>query len=453
MQASDFGSDFCWGVSSSSYQTEGAFLTDGKGPSIWDEFCKQHGKIQDGKSATIACDFYNHYIQDLILMQFLNIPNFRFSISWPRLFPNGIGGKNEKGFDYYDRLIDYCLELGIQPWITLYHWDLPAALEHKGGWMNREIIHWFEEYVTACIKRYSDRVAKWMVLNEPLAFTGAGYFLGLHAPGKKGLSNFIPAMHHAALCQGIGASLIKSFNSSLQVGTTFSCAHIDPISNTALNMEAARRMDALLNKLYIHPLLGLGYPVNDLPFLKLVEKYFQPNDLHLMEAEMDFIGLQNYTREVVSYSPFVPYLNARLIKAKNRHVPMTEMEWEIYPRGIYELIKMFDQYPRIKSLIITENGAAFDDKVVDDKINDLPRINYLQAYLSEVLKAKSEGAKVDGYFAWSFTDNFEWSEGYSKRFGLVYVDYQSQKRIIKSSGYWYRNFLAQLSSKMHRAAV
>lgn len=444
MQALDFGNDFYWGVSSSAYQAEGGYLTDGKGFSIWDEFCSVNGKIHEGQSATVACDFYNHYIQDLILMQFLNIPNFRFSISWSRLFPQGIGAKNEKGFDYYDRVIDNCLELGIQPWMTLYHWDLPAALEKKGGWVNRDIIYWFQEYVTACIQRYSDRVSKWMVLNEPLVFTGAGYYLGLHAPGKKGLSNFLPAMHHTALCQGIGARLIKSLNHKVDVGTTFSCAHIDPISDSLLNKETAQRFDALLNKLYIHPLLGMGYPTEELPFLKTVEKYFYPNDLHLMEAPVDFIGLQNYTREVVSYSSFVPYLRGRLVPAKHRGVPTTGMDWEIYPKSIYEVVKKFDQYPQVKSIIITENGAAFNDQVIEEKVIDLSRIEFLRSYLKELLKAKEEGAKIDGYFVWSFTDNFEWSEGLSKRFGLVYVDYATQKRIIKSSGFWIRNFLAEL---------
>ena len=450
IKAADFGKDFHWGVSSSAYQTEGAYREDEKGLSIWDAFTKMNGKISDGSNGNTATNFYDRYIQDLILMQYLNIKNFRFSIAWSRVLPEGIGSYNEKGLDYYDRLIDFCLDCGIQPWVTLYHWDLPLALEQKGGWTNREIIHWFEDYVTLCIQRFGDRVKNWMVLNEPVVFTGAGYFLGLHAPGKKGLSNFLAAVHHALLCQSGGARLIKQHNASFNVGTTISCSQVDAVENNLLHNEAAQRVDVLMNRLFIEPLLGMGYPLRDLKVLQQVEKFVKDGDEAKLSFDMDFIGLQNYTREVVRYSSIMPYINARIIKAGKRNVPCTEMDWEIYPQGMYQVLKRFDGYKKMPRIIITENGAAFHDEIKDGQVHDPERINFFKQYLQQVLKAKNEGVKVEGYFAWSFTDNFEWAEGYRPRFGLVYVDYATQKRIIKSSGFWYRHFLQKISEPQLR---
>lgn len=442
LQANDFGNDFSWGVAASAYQTEGAYLTDGKGLSIWDVFTSKQGHTYQKQNAQVACDFYNRYIQDLILMHYLNIKNFRFSISWPRIFPSGTGAINEKGLDFYDRLIDFCLEMGIEPWITLYHWDLPYELELKGGWTNREIINWFTDYVTVCVKRYSDRVKHWMVLNEPIVFTGAGYFLGIHAPGKKGLNNFLAATHHAVLCQALGGKLIKSLAPFTEVGTTFSTTYIEPVDDLKINAEAAHRTDVLVNRLFIEPLLGLGYPVNHLKILQQLEKYIEKDDEKLMQFDADFIGIQNYTREVVRHSSFIPYLNARIVKADKRGVATTTMNWEVYPQSIYHLLKKFSAYPQIKKIIVTENGAAFNDVVTDNNVHDHQRTAYLQQYIGQVLKARQEGVPVEGYFAWSFTDNFEWAEGYKQRFGLVYTDYNTQKRIVKSSGYWFQKFLS-----------
>lgn len=454
MRASDFGNEFKWGVSTSAYQSEGAAFTDGKGLSIWDEFCTVNGKIYKGQTAVESCDFYNRFVHDLILMDFLGFRNFRFSISWPRLFPNGIGEKNRKGFDFYDRLIDICLEMNIEPWVTLYHWDLPLALEQQGGWINREIVNWFSEYVYATVKRYSDRVKNWMVLNEPLAFTGAGYFLGIHAPGKRGLSNFLSAAHHAVLCQATGGRIIKSIDSNLNVGTTFSTIHIDAADTTKLDKDAAIRMDALTNRMFVEPLLGMGYPAADLKILQQIDKYMHAEDEKAMQFKMDFIGIQNYTREIVKYSAITPYIFAKIIKAKTRNVPLTTMGWEIYPKSIYKILKKFAAYPGVDNIMITENGAAFNDILVDGKVLDSERENYYRAYLREVLKAKIEGVPVNGYFAWSFTDNFEWADGYRQRFGLVYVNYQNQRRYIKSSGHWFRKFLTQaIQEQVHQIAV
>lgn len=437
----NFGKEFKWGVSSAAYQIEGGYQADGKALSIWDIFTGKRGKIHKGQNGNIACDFYNKYEEDLNLMKNLNIQNFRFSISWTRVIPSGTGTPNQAGIDYYNRLLDKCQELGIEPWVTLYHWDLPHALEQKGGWTNREIVGWFREYVVFCIKNFGDRVKHWLVLNEPLVFTGAGYFLGIHAPGKKGMKNFLPALHHAALCQAEGARIIKKQFPEALVGTTFSCSLIEPLRPNLKDKLAVKRIDALVNRLFIEAALGMGYPVEDLKFLKKLKKYQLPGDEELLKFDFDFIGVQNYTREIVRHSWFVPFVKARNIKADKRKVPLTEMNWEVYPESIYRMLKKFNSYKGVKKIYVTENGAAFKDTFEYCKINDEKRINYLKEYLAAVLKAKNEGVNVNGYFVWTFIDNFEWAEGFRPRFGLVHVDFKTQKRTVKASGLWYSKFL------------
>ncbi|CAN5323550.1 GH1 family beta-glucosidase [soil metagenome] len=437
----DFGAGFKWGVSTAAYQIEGGWNEDGKGISIWDKFCETKGKIYNNQSGKLTCDFYHRWKEDLQLMKEMNIPNFRFSISWTRLFPEGNGKINPAGISFYNQIIDYCLFLGIEPWVTLYHWDLPLALEESGGWTNRDIVSWFGDYVEACIVHFGDRVNYWMVLNEPMVFTGAGYFLGVHAPGKKGLRYFLPAVHHAALCQAEGARRIKSLRPGAEVGTTFSCSYIEPLMDTTRDRAAAERVDAVLNRLFIEPSLGLGYPTDKFDYLKRIEKYMQPGDQEKLKFDFDFIGVQNYTREIVKYSLFTPVLKANLVKANKRGGPITLMDWEVYPEAIYWMLKKFNNYPGVKKIYITENGAAFEDNLNGGKVEDPKRVEFLTSYLSQVLRAKKEGIKVEGYFIWTFTDNFEWAEGFRPRFGLVHVDFETQKRIIKSSGFWYNKFL------------
>jgi beta-glucosidase len=444
----DFGDDFQWGVSTAAYQIEGAHTADGKGLSIWDTFSQKKKKIIDNHNGNIACDFYNRYAEDIALMYELHIPNYRFSISWSRILPQGVGAINHKGIDFYNRIIDFCLELGIEPWVTLYHWDLPEVLQKKGGWTNREVIHWFGYFVDCCIKQFGDRVKKWMVLNEPMVFTGAGYFLGVHAPGKKGLSNFLSAAHHAALCQAEGGRIIKTLRNDCKVGTTISYSHIEPYSYTDKDFAAAKKVDALLNRLFIEPLLGMGYPVKDLKILERIERFMYSGDEGKLAFEMDFIGLQNYTRELVSHAPFMPFVKAKIIKASKRKVEHTLMDWEIYPPSIHLALKRIDQYPGVKEIIVTENGAAFKDEYIDGKVNDLRRQAYLKDHIEQVFLAKKDGVKVKGYFVWTLLDNFEWAEGFHPRFGLVYVDFETQQRTIKTSGHWYSNFIKNAATEM-----
>ncbi len=437
----DFGPEFKWGVSTAAYQIEGGWDTDGKGASIWDEFTTRKGKIANNEHGRTACDFYNRYTQDLAILQKLGIPNFRFSIAWSRILPEGIGRINQKGIDYYNRVINLCLELGIEPWITLYHWDLPLALEEKGGWTNREIINWFGEYVQLCVVSFGDRVKHWTVLSEPMAFTGAGYFLGLHAPGRKGLNSFMAAVHHAAMCQAEGGRIVRTLMPSARVGTSFSCSYVQPLGESDRNARAAIRVDALLNRLFAEPLAGLGYPTQDLKLLKHLEPFVKDGDESKLAFDMDFIGVQNYTRELVARSFFTPLIWAKLIKAEKRNVETTEMGWEIYPESIYEMLLKFGKYSAFKELIVSENGAAFQDHVFLGQVNDAQRKDFLESYLGQVLRAKRQGVNVTGYFVWSLTDNFEWAEGYKPRFGIVYVDFRTQERTIKESGYWFSSLV------------
>lgn len=443
MKAADFGTDFTWGVAAAAYQTEGGWLADGKGLSIWDVFTASKGKIAGSENARTACDFYNRYIQDLILMKSMNIPAFRFSIAWTRIFPDGTGKPNHAGIAYYNHLIDFCLELGIEPWITLYHWDLPQTLQESGGWCNRDILSWFGDYVQTCVRAFGDRVKHWMVLNEPMVFTGAGHFLGLHAPGLRSLNAFFAASHHAALCQAEGGRILRSERPDLRIGTTFSTSHITPFSQKPEDLSAAARIDAILNRFFVEPLLGLGYPIDELPFLHRIDRYMHAGDEQRLKFDMDFIGIQNYTREVVRHSFTRPLIHAQVIGANKRAVETTTMNWEVYPEGIYEVLHRFARYKNIPELIVTENGAAFPDEIESERIRDERRVKYLKDYLKQVLRAKREGVPVKGYFVWSFTDNFEWAEGFNPRFGLVHVDFRSQKRRVKDSGHWYRQFLSQ----------
>jgi beta-glucosidase len=436
-----FGDDFHWGVATAAYQIEGAHDADGKGPSIWDNFSRKKKKILNGHHADMACDFYNRYPDDVRLMHRLHIPNYRFSIAWSRIFPQGTGTVNQPGVDYYNRLIDVCLSHGIQPWITLYHWDLPEALQQKGGWTNREILNWFSSYVEFCIKQFGDRVKRWMILNEPMVFTGAGYFLGVHAPGKKGLTNFLAAVHHAALCQAEGGRIVRSLLTDASVGTTFSYSHIEPFRQNRRDEGAAKKTDALLNRLFIEPLLGMGYPVQDLKILQRLEKFYRDGDTARLAFDMDFIGLQNYTRELVRYAPLMPFVRAKIIKASKRNVVRTQMDWEVHPPSIYQALMRWNAYPNLKEIIVTENGAAFEDICIQGEVNDSERLNYIKDHIAQVLLSKRAGVRVNGYFVWTLLDNFEWAEGYFPRFGLVRVNFETQERTVKASGKWYANFL------------
>ncbi len=437
--------EFYWGLATSAYQIEGGKTSGGKRPSIWDTFTAKKGKIKNNENANLSCNFFEKYEEDIRLLKKLGIPNFRFSISWSRIFSHETKAILPEGIAFYNNIINLCIDLEITPWITIYHWDLPQFLEDKGGWANRNIIDDFIDYINICISFFGDRVKKWMVLNEPLVFTGAGYFLGIHAPGKKGLKNFLPALHHTMICQGVGIKLIQQKIRNASVGSTFSFSDIKAYSDKRRDLNAAKSVDVLINKLTLEPLLGMGYPKINASFDKKLKKYILPGDMHLIAAKPDFIGIQCYTCEVVKWTFFNPYLKAKIVSAKKRNKPTTLMNWEINPESIYNVLHKIKQYPQIPSLIVTENGAAFRDEVENYKVTDFQRTSFIKNHIEKVLQAKSEGVKVNGYFVWSFLDNFEWAEGFEPRFGVVHVDFKTLKRTVKMSGFYFSNLI-----KSHR---
>lgn len=442
LKRSDFGKDFVWGTATAAYQIEGGWNADGKGESVWDHFTHKHkGKIKTHENGDVACDFYNRYETDIELMRKMNIPASRFSISWPRVIPNGTGAVNQKGIDFYHRVIDKCLKENVAPWITCYHWDLPQALEDKGGWANRDSIKWFEEYVNVISKAYGDKVKNWMVFNEPMSFVPLGYLLGMHAPGYVNFNKFYKAVHHVTMCHGAGGRIIRANVKGANIGTTHSCSHIMPKDDKPANVKAARRADAFINRMFLDPTMGLGYPLADLPAMKHVIKHMQPGDEKLMPFDFDFIGLQNYSRMVAYNFGLIPIIHANQKNPKKNGNPYTEMGWEVYPEGIYHLLKKYGSYQNMKQIIVTENGAAFKDENVNGEINDTQRLQFIKDYLKQMLRAKNEGVNVNGYFIWSFMDNFEWAEGYRPRFGIVGVDFETQKRTVKASGKWFSDFL------------
>lgn len=439
----DFGPDFLWGTATAAAQIEGAWDVDGKSPSIWDTFSAKKKNIKDNTTNKEACDFYHKYPEDLELMSQMNFDVFRFSVAWSRVLPYGTTHVNQRGIDFYDRLIDTTLEKGMDPWITLYHWDLPQILEDKGGWTNRDVIDWFSEYTALCGSRFGDRVKNWMVFNEPLAFTAVGYLVGQHAPGKKGVKNFLKATHHTAMCQAEGGRILRNLLPDATIGTTFSVSKVTPRSNSKRDLNAAKKLDAFLNRLFVDPLLGKGYPMEDASILKGLKKVMLPGDEEKLEFDFDFFGLQNYFRTVARFSLWPPVMWANQVKAKKLvedASEITEMGWEVNPKGMYHILKQFGEYG--KPLIITENGAAFEDTLnADGTIHDPLRTKFYQDYLQNVLQAKQEGVDVRGYFLWTFMDNFEWAEGYEPRFGIVHNDFETQTRRIKDSGLWWQRFL------------
>jgi len=442
IKASDFGSDFLWGVATAAPQIEGATSSYGKGPSIWDNFSNRNGKIKNGHKMNVACDFYHRYQEDIALVKLLGFKIFRFSIAWSRILPAGRGEVNQEGLRFYHRVIDECLTHGITPYITLYHWDLPQALEDEGGWTSFSINAAFNAFVSICALEYGDKVKNWIVLNEPFGYTSLGYMLGIHAPGKTGLSNFFPAVLHTAIAQAEGGKILRAEISNANIGTTYSCSEIIPHTQSDNDLLAAKRVDCLMNRLFVEPAQGLGFPTGDWEVLEKFQMEYGTWRLQdRMKFDFDFIGLQNYFPLTIKYNAFIPVIQAWEVKAKSRKKPHTAMGWEINANSFYNIIKQFAAYPNIKNLMITENGAAYHDKVDNGNIVDAERIEYFKIYLAALLKTKRDGINITGYMAWTLMDNFEWAEGFNARFGLVHTDFKTLKRTIKYSGYWWQEFL------------
>jgi len=424
---------FTWGVATSSYQIEGAATAGGRGPSIWDTFSRVPGAVINGDSGDVACDHYHRYNEDLDLIKWLGVNAYRFSIAWPRIFPQGAGSPNQAGIDFYDRLIDGALERGITPWPTLYHWDLPQALEDKGGWNSRATSERFAEYAHLMAEKFGDRVKNWTTLNEPFCSAWLGYLYGVMAPGIKDLQTAINASHHLLLGHGLATQAIRSVASDLRVGIVLNLTPAIPLNEK--DELAAKYADGFDNRWYADPVFKGSYPQD------IVEGFgkevpIHAGDMQSISAPLDFLGINFYTRQTVTLDESAKPLPYRPVMVDG--VERTAMGWEVHPESLTNIIMRVHRDYAPKEIYITENGSAWDDSVINDKVDDPHRVSYLERHLDAMLAAKAQGAPVNGYFAWSLMDNFEWAYGYSKRFGIVYVEYETQKRIPKSSAYYYR---------------
>jgi len=434
-----FPDGFLFGAATSAYQIEGGHDADGKGPSNWDVFVTQPGRVADGTTGQIACDHYHRYREDVEAMARLSLGAYRFSVAWSRVLPSGDGPINSRGLDFYSRLVDELLERGIAPFVTLYHWDLPHALERRGGWTHWDIAQRFADYARVVARRLADRVRYWTTLNEPLASAAFGYLYGLHAPGQRGnVRRFLKAAHNLNRAHGAACSALRSEGSHLELGAAHVTSAIYPASpwTPRFVVDIAHQF---VNELFLKPQLCGHYP----PFIQRLMRWLNPDydasDLAGLAGATDFVGVNNYTRRVVrsALNPVVPF---SFVTPEPTRVRTTDMGWEIFPRGMYDVLKWLQDDCGNPVVYVTENGAEFEDEIgPDGAVHDERRIAFLSDYLGQVHRAVSEGAKVRGYFVWSLLDNFEWNHGLAKRFGLIHVDYQSQRRTIKDSGFWYRD--------------
>jgi beta-glucosidase len=459
--ATSFPKNFWWGTATAAYQVEGAWNEDGKGESIWDRFAHTPGKIKDNANGDVACDHYHRYREDVRLMQALQLNSYRFSIAWSRIQPNGSGKPNSKGLDFYSRLVDTLLAAKIRPFPTLYHWDLPQALEDAGGWPNRDTAQRFADYADLMMSALGDRVQSWMIFNEPWVFTTVGYLLGNHAPGRTDLDAYLRATHVVNLAQGMAFRVMKGVRPKAIVGTAYSMSPMQPASPSRADREAAERAHLWQNVWFLDPALKGKYPD---AFIGVTPEMLGvlAGDMEKVRAPLDFIGINNYFRMLVSASrsgalnlnPISKIFPAD-VKLGGNTGPKTDMGWEIYPQGLYEIVmRISKDYKR--PIEITENGCAYGDAPgKTGVVSDTRRIVYYRSYLRELAHAIQQGADVRGYHAWSLLDNFEWAEGFTKRFGLVYVDFKTQKRTVKESGQWYAKVAAgnALPSSEKKAAV
>jgi len=443
-----FPDGFLWGAATAAYQVEGAWDADGKGPSIWDLFCRRPGAIEHGDSGEIACDHYHRWKEDVELIAAPGLNAYRFSVGGPRVIPNGTGAVNRAGLDFYDRLVDALLDDGIRPLVTLYHWDLPQALQDRGGWASRDAPGWFADYAGEVARRLGDRVTDWATVNEPEVVAFAGHAKGVHAPGVRDWAVALRAAHSLLLGHGLAASAVRAASTQARVGIVLNLSPCHAASSEEQDVGAARRADGYLNRWFLDPLHGRGYPAD------MVETYGELLDpsctaeLAGWNGGLDFLGVNYYTRRMVRAADALPL---RLADVNVPAAQRTEMGWEVYPEGLREILARVraDYQPPV--LMVTENGAAFDDVVsASGEIDDEPRRAYLASHLAAAADAIADGIPVRGYFAWSLMDNFEWSHGYAKRFGLYRVDYDIQRRTLKRSGEWYGS-LAQAHSAIHEA--
>jgi beta-glucosidase len=435
-----FPPGFRWGVATSAFQIEGAAFEDGKGESIWDRFCRQPGVIADASNGDVACDHYHRWEADLDLVASLGVHDYRFSVSWPRVLPDGAGAWNEQGLAFYDKLVDGLLARDIRPCLTLNHWDLPQALQDRGGWAARDTVHRFVDYARGVQQRLGDRVPMITTHNEPWVVAMLGHDSGIFAPGIKSRRTAMQVAHHLLLSHGLALQALRADGATAKLGIVLNLAHTEPHTASAADAERAELDDALSRRWYTDALLRGRYPQIVLDELGADAPAIEPGDLAHIATPMDYLGVNYYSRHVASASG--------AFKADASGLPLTAMGWEIYPRGLTALLTTLHQEYELPPLYITENGAAFDDVVGEDgAVHDSARTEYLRSHIAAAADAIDRGVPLAGYMLWSLMDNFEWSSGYAKRFGIVRVDYDTLQRTPKDSARWYRDFVARCRAR------
>lgn len=437
-----FAADFLWGASTASYQIEGAVAEDGRGETIWDRFSHTPGKVQNGDTGDVACDHYHRWQEDIGLLKRLNLSAYRFSVAWSRILPSGRGPVNQAGIDFYSRLVDGLLEAGITPSLTLYHWDLPQPLQDEGGWMRRGIIDDFAAYTDVVARALGDRVKFFITQNEPWVFTWLGYVMGEHAPGftSESVKPALVTTHNALLAHGAAVKALRAAVPDAQVGITLNLYHVDPATNRPADLEAAARHDGHLNRWYLDPLFRGHYPSDMVELWQADLPDIMPGDMEQISVPTDFLGINYYSRHVIADAPGGRYTEIMAMPQEGEHCAMG---WEVYPDGLYAILRRVHADYAPHAIYVTENGAPYDDVLTDDgQIHDAERTSYLQRHFAAAAHAIRDGVPVKGYYVWSLIDNFEWAFGYSLRFGMVYVDFATQQRIVKDSG----KYMAQVAA-------
>lgn len=430
-----FPDDFVWGVATASYQIEGAAFEDGRGESIWDRFSKTPGKVLNGDTGDVACNHYHLYKEDVALIKNLGVDSYRFSIAWPRILPDGRGRVNQKGIDFYKRLIDELLQSGVSPAVTLYHWDLPQVLEDMGGWLSRDTAKYFADYAMVVFDELGDVVTSWITLNEPWCSAFLGYGNGEHAPGKKDFAAHLRAAHNLLLGHGLALQGYRQLNLAAEIGITLNLSPQYPASSSPEDLAAARKADGFQNRWYLDPIFKGSYPSDMEELLTLVDPAIRPGDLGLISQPNDFLGINFYSRGLIAADK-----DGRP-QGRKPERSVTAMGWEVYPEALYDLLVRVHRDYGPTRLYITENGAAYEDHLENGQIKDKERQSYLEAHIAQCARAIESGVPLKGYFVWSLLDNFEWAFGYDRRFGIIYVDFETQERILKDSALWYRSFL------------
>lgn len=437
-----FPDGFLWGCATAAYQIEGSPLADGAGASIWHRFSHTPGNIHAGETGDVACDHYRRWREDVALMREMGLKAYRFSVAWPRVLPQGRGTVNRAGLDFYERLVDALLEAGIVPFVTIYHWELPGALQDLGGWANRDVAGWFADYAAVLFRALGDRVRHWITLNEPWCAAHLGYIAGVHAPGMRDLWAGLRAVHHLLLGHGLAVQAFRAADPGRgKIGITLNLGPQHPASPSEADLAAARRADAYHNRLFLDPVFRGRYPEEVVRQFAGAWPEVQEGDMRVIATPLDFLGVNYYSRGIVADAPGEGLLGTRGVPPPG---PRTAMGWEIYPEGLFELLMRIHAEYGAPVVYVTENGAAFEDRPdASGQVDDPDRLDYLRAHFLQAHRAIQQGVRLAGYFVWTLMDNFEWAYGYSKRFGLVYVDYPTQRRIVKRSGRWFAGVIAR----------